>query len=55
MRSGGSPAMLAHSPAASSSECSTVTQMRFGSKPRKPSSWLPVTSSQAKRIASALK
>ena len=39
--------MLAHSAAASSSECSTVTQTLSGSNPKPPSSIEPVTRSQA--------
>ena len=47
--------MLDQSAAASSSECSTVTQTLSGSKPRPPASWEVVTRSQAYLIASALK
>ena len=47
--------MLDQSAAASSSECSTVTQTLSGSNPQPPASWEVVTRSQAYLIASALK
>ena len=47
--------MFDHSAAASSSECSTVTQTLSGSKPKPPASCAVVTRFQAYLIASALK